>query len=323
MRTPQHPAGGPPLVANIPGLDSIDAIAAALAARRYVADRGLATTVFLSVRLGKPIFLEGEPGVGKTELAKVLAEILGTELIRLQCYEGLDTHMALYEWNYPRQILEVRLQEARGVDKERIGADIFSEAYLLERPLLRAIRGAGPGPPVLLIDEVDRSDEEFEAFLLELLSDFQITIPELGTVRARRIPVVVLTSNRTRELHDALKRRCLYHWIDYPDTAKEIAIVRARLPGIDERLAAQLAFFMQRIRREDFFKRPGVAETIDWAEALLALGAAELDSGTIEATLGCILKYKSDQDRLRATGIGKMLEETRQAQQFAAAPMTR
>jgi MoxR-like ATPase len=308
---------------GIPELDSIDAVAAALAARRYVADRGLATTVFLALRMGKPIFLEGEPGVGKTELAKVLAEILGTELIRLQCYEGLDIHMALYEWNYPRQILEVRLQEARGVDKERIGADIFSEAFLLERPLLRAIRGSAPRPPVLLIDEVDRSDEEFEAFLLEVLSDFQITIPELGTIKARQIPVVVLTSNRTRELHDALKRRCLYHWIDYPDAAKEIAIVRARLPGIGERLAGQLAFFMQRIRREDLFKRPGVAETIDWAEALLALGAADLDSSTVDATLGCILKYKGDQDRLRSTGIAKLVAETCQAREFAASPMTR
>ncbi len=323
MPAPQASAGDSRPAEGVPGFDSIDAVAAALATHRYVADRSLATTVYLAVRLGKPIFLEGEPGVGKTELAKVLAQILGTELIRLQCYEGLDTHMALYEWNYPRQILEVRLQEARGVDKERIGADIFSEAFLLERPLLRAIRGAGSVPSVLLIDEVDRSDEEFEAFLLELLSDFQITIPELGTVRARRIPVVVLTSNRTRELHDALKRRCLYHWIDYPDAAKEIAIVRARLPGIAEQLAAQLAFFMQRIRREDFFKRPGVAETIDWAEALLALGAGELDRATVEATLGCILKYKGDQDRLRAAGIGKLLDETREARQFAAAPMTR
>ncbi len=308
---------------GIPEFDSIDAVAEALTAHRYIPDRSLATTVFLAIRLGKPIFLEGEPGVGKTELAKVLAEILGTELIRLQCHEGLDTHTALYEWNYPRQLLEVRLQEARGVDKNRIGADIFSEAFLLERPLLRAIRSPAPRPPVLLIDEVDRSDEEFEAFLLEVLSDFQITIPEIGTIRARQIPVVVLTSNRTRELHDALKRRCLYHWIDYPDATKEIAIVRARLPGIGERLAGQLAFFMQRIRSEDFYKRPGIAETIDWAEALLALGAADLDSGTVDATLGCILKYKGDQDRLRATGIAKLVDETRQARDFAASPMTR
>jgi MoxR-like ATPase len=306
-----------------PEFASIDTVAAALAAHGYIPDRSLATTVFLAVRLGRPMFLEGEPGVGKTALAATLAEILGTELIRLQCYEGLDIHTALYEWNYPRQMLEVRLQEARGLDRERIGADIFSEDFLLERPLLRAIRSAGPRPPVLLIDEVDRADEEFEAFLLEVLSEFQVTIPEIGTLRARQIPVVVLTSNRTRELHDALKRRCLYHWIDYPDAAKEIAIVRSRLPGIDERLAAQLAYFMQRLRSEEFHKRPGVAESIDWAQALLTLGATDLDAATVEATLGCILKYKADQDRLRAAGIGKLLDESREAREHAAAPTTR
>jgi MoxR-like ATPase len=302
---------------------SIDAVSAALTARRYIPDRSLATTVYLAVRLGRPIFLEGEPGVGKTALARTLADILGTELIRLQCYEGLDVHTALYEWNYPRQLLEVRLQEARGLGRERIGSDIFSEDFLLERPLLRAIRSPGPKPPVLLIDEVDRADEEFEAFLLEVLSEFQVTIPELGTLKAHQVPVVVLTSNRTREMHDALKRRCLYHWIDYPDAAKEIAIVQARLPGIGTQLAAALAFFMQRLRREDFYKRPGVAESIDWGEALLALGAAELDETTVEATLGCILKYKGDQDRLRATGIGKLVTEAEQARAIAAAPMTR
>ncbi len=306
-----------------PDFASIDTVAAALTARGYIPDRSLATTVFLAVRLGRPIFLEGEPGVGKTALASSLAAILGTELIRLQCYEGLDVHTALYEWNYPRQMLEVRLQEARGVDRERIGADIFTEAFLLERPLLRAIRSHGAKPPVLLIDEVDRADEEFEAFLLEVLSEFQVTIPELGTVRARQVPLVVLTSNRTREMHDALKRRCLYHWIDYPDTTKEIAIVEARLPGIGARLAGQLAFFMQRLRREDLLKRPGVAETLDWAEALLALGATGLDATTVDATLGCILKYKADQDRLRAAGIGQLLGEAHQAREFAATPMTR
>lgn len=306
-----------------PDFASIDTVAAALTARGYIPDRSLATTVFLAVRLGRPVFLEGEPGVGKTALASALAGILGTELIRLQCYEGLDVHTALYEWNYPRQMLEVRLQEARGVDRERIGADIFTEAFLLERPLLRAIRSHGAVPPVLLIDEVDRADEEFEAFLLEVLSEFQVTIPELGTVRARQVPLVVLTSNRTRELHDALKRRCLYHWIDYPDAVKEIAIVEARLPGIGARLAGQLAFFMQRIRREDLLKRPGIAESLDWAEALLALGATGLDAATVDATLGCILKYKADQDRLRATGIEQLLGEARQAREFAASPMTR
>lgn len=302
---------------------SIDAVAAALTARAYIPDRSLATTVFLAVRLGRPIFLEGEPGVGKTALARTLADLLESELIRLQCYEGLDAHSALYEWNYPRQMLEVRLQEARGVSQDRIGADIFSEEFLLERPLLRAIRASGPRPPVLLIDEVDRADEEFEAFLLEVLSEFQITIPELGTLRSRVRPVVVLTSNRTRELHDALKRRCLYHWIDYPDAAKEIAIVRARLPGIEPRLAGQLAFFMQRLRREDLHKRPGVAESIDWAEALLTLGVSDLDAATIETTLGCILKYKADQDRLRTLGPARLLDESRHEREFAASPLTR
>jgi MoxR-like ATPase len=220
-------------------------------------------------------------------------------------------------------MLEVRLQEARGLARDRIGSDLFSEDFLLERPLLRAIRSPGPQPPVLLIDEVDRADEEFEAFLLEVLSEFQITIPELGTLRARQVPLVVLTSNRTRELHDALKRRCLYHWIDYPDVDKEIAIVRARLPGVEPRLAEQLAFFMQRIRREDLHKRPGVAESIDWAQALLALGVAELDTGTVESTLGCILKYKADQDRLRSSGVARLLGEARQARDFAASPTTR
>ena len=302
---------------------SIEAVSEALTARGYIPDRSLAITVFLAVRLGRPVFLEGEPGVGKTALARALAEVLGSELIRLQCYEGLDTHAALYEWNYPRQMLEVRLQEARGTARDRIGSDLFSEDFLLERPLLRAIRSHGPRPPVLLIDEVDRADEEFEAFLLEVLSEFQITIPELGTLRARQVPIVVLTSNRTRELHDALKRRCLYHWIDYPDVDKEIAIVRARLPGIEPRLAEQLAYFMQRVRREDLHKRPGVADTIDWAEALLTLGVAELDAGTVEDTLACILKYKADQDRLRSSGVARLLGEARQAREFAASPMTR
>ncbi len=305
-------------------LSSIDGVAKALAQQQYIADRALATAVYLAISLRKPIFLEGEAGVGKTELAKVLAEILGTELIRLQCYEGLDTHTALYEWDYPRQMLEVRLQEARGVEKQSIGADIFSEEFLLKRPLLRAIQAEGPQPPVLLIDEVDRSDEEFEAFLLEVLSDFQITVPEIGTLKARQIPLVVLTSNRTRELHDALKRRCLYHWIDYPDVDKEAEIVRARVAGIDSQLAAQLAHFMGRIRSEDLYKRPGIAETIDWAQALLALGATGLDAETVEATLGCILKYKGDMDRLRTSGLGNLAEDARrQAKESASATMTR
>ncbi len=304
-------------------LKTIDDVVAALTAQRYIPDRALATTVFLALRLGKPVFLEGEPGVGKTELAKVLATALDTELIRLQCYEGLDIHTALYEWNYPRQMLEVRLQEARGVEREHIGENIFSENFLLERPLLKAIRYQGPQPPVLLIDEIDRSDEEFEAFLLEVLSDFQISIPEIGTLKAHQIPVVVLTSNRTRELHDALKRRCLYHWIDYPDVAKEIEIVQKRLPGIEDELSRQLAWVMQRLRHEDLYKRPGIAETIDWAAALLALGAAELDEETLAATLGCILKYKGDIEKLQIEGLDKLLQAAQTAREQAESPMTR
>lgn len=303
-------------------MNSIDEVVAALGAHQYISDRSLATVVFLALKLGKPIFLEGEPGVGKTELAKVLAEILQTQLIRLQCYEGLDTHTALYEWNYPRQMLELRLQEARGVDKEQIGANIFGEDFLLERPLLQAIRGVDKSP-VLLIDEVDRSDEEFEAFLLEVLSDFQISIPEIGSIRAAHVPVVVLTSNRTRELHDALKRRCLYHWIDYPGVEKETEIVRTRVPNIDAQLAEQLAFFMRRLRGDELFKQPGVAETIDWAESLVALGAITLDVATIDATLGCIVKYKGDFDRVRETGAEQLLRDAEDARAFANSPTTR
>ena len=296
---------------------------AALLACNYIPDRALATTVYLAIQLGKPIFLEGEPGVGKTELAKTIATIIGVDLIRLQCYEGLDIHTALYEWNYPRQILELRLQEARGVDRSQIGANIFGEDFLLERPLLRTLRAAGPRRPVLLIDEVDRSDEEFEAFLLEFLSDFQISIPELGTLRAALTPIVILTSNRTRELHDALKRRCLYHWIDYPEAGKEAAIVRVRVPGIAAHLADSLAFFMRQLRQEELYKRPGSAETVDWAQALLTLGATDLDVDTVIATLGCILKYKADIDRIRGPALGRLLEDAREALAVAESPMTR
>lgn len=303
-------------------MNSIEEVAAALGANRYIAGRPLATVVFLALKLGKPIFLEGEPGVGKTELAKVLARTLGTRLIRLQCYEGLDTQTALYEWNYPRQLLELRMQEARGVVKEEIGANIFGETFLLERPLLQAIRSADK-PPVLLIDEIDRSDEEFEAYLLELLSDYQVTIPELGTIRAETVPFVVLTSNRTRELHDALKRRCIYHWIDYPGVDKEIEIVRTHVPDIDAQLSEQLAFFMRRLRSENLYKQPGIAETIDWAEALLALGAVELDAATIEATIGCIIKYKGDVDRVSETGADQLLSDAEDARAFARAPTKR
>jgi MoxR-like ATPase len=290
-----------------PLFESIEAMEAQLVAQGYIVDDMLATTVYLSITLGKPIFLEGEPGVGKTEIAKVIANILGTELIRLQCYEGLDTNAALYEWNYPRQMLEVRLQEARGLDKEQIGRNIFSEEFLMKRPLLSAIQAEGDIPPVLLIDEVDRSDEEFEAFLLEVLSDFQITIPEIGTIKARQRPIVVLTSNRTRELHDALKRRCLYHWIDYPTYQKEMKIIAARVPDIGERLSKQICRFMELVREEDLYKRPGIAETIDWAHALLKLGVNDLDRETVDATLGCILKYKGDIDKLEEGSLENIL----------------
>ncbi|MAF83232.1 MAG: MoxR family ATPase [Gammaproteobacteria bacterium] len=275
----------------------------------YIADRLLLTSIYLSITLGKPIFLEGEPGVGKTEVAKVLAAILDTELIRLQCYEGLDAYTALYEWNYPRQMLELRMEEARGTDKATIGKDIFREEFLLKRPLLRAIQTQGDQPPVLLIDEIDRSDHEFEAFLLEILSDFQITIPEIGTIHPEHPPIVVLTSNRTREIHDALKRRCLYHWIDYPTLEKEISIVESRVPGIEQQLSEQICRFMQTIRSQDFFKRPGVAETIDWAHALLALGVTELTEDTVNATLGCILKYKDDLEKLQYEDLSRLIAE--------------
>jgi MoxR-like ATPase len=276
-------------------LDSIEAIQAAFREQGYLVDRSLATTVFLGLRLERPILLEGEAGVGKTELAKTLAASLGTRLIRLQCYEGLDVNTAVYEWNYPRQMLEIRLLEARG-DIDRAKAhDIFGPDFLIRRPLLQALE-ASPSeePPVLLIDEIDRADEEFEAYLLEILSDFQVTVPEIGTIRAERPPRVVLTSNRTREVHDALKRRCLYHWIDYPSPAREFEIVLTRVPDAPERLAREVVGFVQRLREADLTKVPGVAETLDWAAALLALGAPGLDQAVVEETLGVVLKYEED-----------------------------
>ncbi|MEH6581857.1 MAG: MoxR family ATPase [Halioglobus sp.] len=282
-----------------------------LAEQGYIADKTLATTVFLSLSLGKPIFLEGEPGVGKTEIAKTLSTILGSELIRLQCYEGLDTSTALYEWNYTKQMLELRIEEARGTDRDKIGSDIFSEEYLLKRPLLQALQSEGDQPPVLLIDEVDRSDEEFEAFLLEILSDFQITIPELGTIKATKKPVVVLTSNRTRELHDALKRRCLYHWIDYPTPEKEMAIVKARLPNVEDKLAAQICRFIQQIREWDLYKRPGVSETLDWAMALMALNVTDLSPDLVRHTVGCVLKYKGDTEALSEEKISELVGDAK------------
>jgi MoxR-like ATPase len=279
---------------------SVPATTELLAAEGYIADVGLATSLFLALRMGKALLLEGEPGVGKTEVAKVLSRSFATPLIRLQCYEGIDVSQALYEWNYPRQLLELqaRRSEAHG-DAEVATESIYREAFLLRRPLLQAIDQSHTRAPVLLIDELDRADEEFESFLLELLSDFQVTIPELGTLRARHRPIVIITSNRTRELHDALKRRCVYHWIDYPTPEKELAIVLRKHPGIDERLARQLVAFIQDTRGRELLKPPGVAETLDWAEALGYLGATELTGELIDATLGIILKYQDDVDTLR------------------------
>jgi MoxR-like ATPase len=278
--------------------ESIDTVQQAMQSKDYVSDRALATVIFLAMKMHKPILLEGEAGVGKTEVAKVLAAILGTKLIRLQCYEGLDANTALYEWNFPRQMLHIKIAEAaEHVSTAQVEQEIYSAPYLIKRPLLEALQNGAGQPPVLLIDEVDRSDEEFEAFLLEILSDFQISIPELGTIKAERPPYVILTSNRTREIHDALKRRCLFHWIDYPDFEKESAIVRTKVPGITGHLASQICQFVEAMRQQDFYKRPGVAETLDWARALLYLGRERLDIPTITETLGCVLKYKEDVDK--------------------------
>jgi len=277
---------------------SIDQVIERLTERRYIVDRGLATSIFLALRLGKPLFIEGEAGVGKTEAAKVMADVLGARLIRLQCYEGIDLAHAVYEWNYPRQLLHIRLLN-ESADRRAAEKEIFSPEFLLRRPLLDAIDNNDTVPPVLLIDEIDRSDEEFEAFLLELLSDFQVSIPELGTITARQPPFVVITSNRTREVHDALKRRCLYHWIDYPNLDKEIAIVRARAPEAAEELAREVAGLVHSLREMDLYKVPGVAETLDWARSLAALGANRIDSGLVDATLGAALKYQEDLERAR------------------------
>jgi MoxR-like ATPase len=282
-----------------------------LAAGRYVADSSLATAVYLALKLGRPLLLEGEAGVGKTEVAKVLAATLGRRLIRLQCYEGLDAAAALYEWNYPRQMLEIRLAELGGEagaeGRERLARDIFAERFLLKRPLLAALEPDPAGPPVLLVDELDRTDEPFEAFLLEILSDFQVTIPEMGTVKAPSPPIVVLTSNRTREIHDALKRRCLYHWIGYPDAARELEILRLRAPELAAALAEQIVRFVQKLRASDLFKLPGVAETIDWAHALVALDRVSLDAETVSATLGVLLKYQDDIEKMAGAAVREML----------------
>ena len=291
----------------------ITALQSAFAAQGYVADRDLATAVFLSLTLGRPLLLEGEAGVGKTEVARTLAAVLGAELIRLQCYEGLDVNTAVYEWDYPRQMLEIRLLEARGEARSAATRDIFSEEFLIRRPLLRALESRQSQPPVLLIDEVDRADEEFEAFLLEILSDFAVSIPEIGTIRADRPPRVVLTSNRTREVHDALKRRCLYHWIDYPAVERELAILHARLPQVPEALAREIVAFIQGLRQADLTKSPGVAETLDWAAALLALGADHLDPAQVEQTLGVLLKYQEDVGAMRGGAARTILQESRAA----------
>ena len=285
---------------DAPSFDSVDQLEAILQSERYVADRGLATTLYLTLKLGKPLLLEGEAGVGKTEIAKVLSAALNTPLIRLQCYEGLDASSAIYEWDYPRQMLFLRSLEATNdLDRESVKRDLFSDEFLLKRPLLQAIDAAHDRAPVLLIDEVDRADQELEAFLLELLSDFQVTVPEHGTIRAELVPIVILTSNRTREIHDALKRRCLYYWIDFPDYEKELRILSAKVPEVPDRLAKEICGFTQGLREVDLFKSPGMAETLDWAQALRALGSQELNDEVVEDTLGVILKYQEDVDRIR------------------------
>ena len=291
---------------------SIDAVEAMLDAQGYVASRPLATVVFLALKLGRPLFLEGEAGVGKTEIAKVIAASLGRRLIRLQCYEGLDAASAVYEWNFAAQMIAIRTAEAGGgADRDALKAELFTEEYLIERPLLQAMRPQDGGAPVLLIDELDRTDEPFEAFLLEALSDFQVTIPELGTIHAAEPPIVILTSNRTREVHDAIKRRCLYHWVDYPSFTDEVAILAARVPEASAALSREVVAFVQRLRDEDLFKKPGVAETIDWAKCLLALDVIALSPEVIGDTLGAILKYQDDIQRIQGSEAKKLLEEAR------------
>ena len=295
---------------NLP--NSIDATLKLVGEADYVADRSLATVLYLALKMQRPIFLEGEAGVGKTEIAKVLAKTLGRKLIRLQCYEGLDVAAAVYEWNYGAQMIAIRLAEAEGEgDRERIEHDVFSERFLIKRPLLQALEPDADGPPVLLIDEIDRTDEAFEAFLLEVLSDFQVTVPELGTIKAAHPPIVVITSNRTREVHDALKRRCLYHWIDYPGAERELAILEARLPHVPRALAREVVGFVQRLRSADVAKVPGVAETLDWAAALTALGTARLEPAQIDQTLGVLLKYQEDVATVRGPAAETMLAESR------------
>ena len=299
--------------------DSVDGVLELLGSGDYVGDRALATAIFLALRLGRPIFLEGEAGVGKTEVGKVLATTLGRRLIRLQCYEGLDISTAVYEWNYARQMIEIRIAEAsERTDREQLEADVFSRDFLIRRPLLEALEPQPGGPPVLLIDELDRTDAPFEAFLLEILSDFQVTIPEIGTVHADEPPLVVITSNRTREVHDALKRRCFYHWIDYPDAERELAILRLKVPGCEERLTRQIVAFVHKLRDADLFKVPGVAESIDWTRALVALDKDVLDLETVENTLGVLLKYQDDLERVRGEETVRTLAAV--DRELAAAP---
>jgi MoxR-like ATPase len=290
--------------------NSIDQTVDLLASGEYLADRSLATVLFLTLKMKRPLFLEGEAGVGKTEIAKVLSATLGRDLIRLQCYEGLDVAAAVYEWNYAAQMIAIRLAEAEGaVDRDRLTEDIFAERFLIRRPLLQALEPHPAGPPVLLIDELDRTDEAFEAFLLEVLADFQVTIPEMGTIKAEHPPIVIITSNRTREIHDALKRRCLYHWVGYPSAERELNIVRAKVPNIGQRLSAELVRFVQNLRKQDLFKAPGVAETLDWATALSELDAVALDPSTVSDTLGVLLKYQDDIARLEGSKAKELLDQ--------------
>lgn len=301
--------------------NSIDATLAVLTKGDYVADRSLATVLFLALKMQRPLFLEGEAGVGKTEIAKVLAQVLGRKLIRLQCYEGLDSAAALYEWNYAGQMMAIRLAEASGsVGTDALESNIFSEKFLVRRPLLQALEPQDSGPPILLIDELDRADEAFEAFLLEILSDFQVTIPELGLVKAQTPPIVIITSNRTREIHDALKRRCLYHWVDYPAAEREIEIVKTKLPGISEKLTREVVAFVQALRKEELFKSPGVAEALDWATALVELDAVALDPSMVGDTLGVLLKYQDDIAKMQGSAVQKIIDEVRSAKTATLAP---
>jgi MoxR-like ATPase len=291
---------------------SVDDTLALLARGDYVGERNLATVLFLALKLGRPLFLEGEAGVGKTEIAKVLAETLGRRLVRLQCYEGLDVSAAVYEWNYPRQMVEIRVAEAAGAqDREKLAGDIFDPRFLIERPLLQALRPDPQGAPVLLIDELDRTDEPFEAFLLEVLSDYQITIPELGTIKAAEPPIVIITSNRTREIHDALKRRCLYHWVGYPTAARELEILRVKAPEVPDDLSRQVVLFIQALRERDLFKAPGIAETLDWAEALTQLDKVALDPQAVDDTLGVLLKYQDDIAKIQGSEAARILNEVK------------